>query len=355
MESQFNIDINRFMNFADKVRLDMLERIDNAHSPQEVRAAITLSTITSASVEAPVQPLWFDLIYKPILDQMVEDEIRAVNLKPLPPGGLGLNKLGWDRNLLRAMNSSVTPPGNEPSKLGKTDCIPKLMHSYMKIDEGALRSMMYQFNRSAFLRDYDAAEMAANALFIKTWLYATLASLMNLSWNGDTGGAAGLDMYDGWLKQIVDASDSHVDNTDGNDLLGTVFPSMWQNSGFDTRHLDTSDIVIYTSRQWAQKYKIQILENKLNGVGTWDASNNSLMYLNAKVVPMTDMPTTPNGSNVLAVLTRRVNMVVGIVDNPMTIRKGYIVSTGEHEFSSPIQAKSTVADTDVCVYWVPTT
>jgi len=333
----------------ERVGQEVLKRLRAARNPAEVRAAIALSDITGAGVQAPESPTWWPLVSEPILDTLIEKEIAEIYVEPVQPGGRRVNLLSWDRTSLRVTGTDHA--GVKPSLSGK-DLVPKNMHSYVKIDEAALMAMMYRFSRQAFLRDRDAALLAENALFVRSWVYSVLGSLVNLWWNGDTaGGVSGLDIFDGWLKQVK--TGGHADTTAGTDLLGTVFPNMWANASLDQRHLDMPDIRIYTSRLMAQKYKAQVLSNTLDVRGSYDKSTGDLYFLNAKIVPVTDFPTTNNGSNVLALLTRRINLVAGIVDKPLQIDHDFALAGRFHEFSSPVASNCVIADTDVCVYWMP--
>lgn len=346
---QLEIDSGLFMQIAERVINVMSEKM-RSKDPDQVRAAIALSDITGASVNAQATPMWWNLVSEPILDSLVEKELADVYIEPMEPGGRNLNKLSWTRTALRATGSAHS--GENPT-LGSTPCVPINMHSYVVIDEAALRAMMYRFKRTSLTgMDVNAEMMAENALFIRTWVYAALASLINLSWNGDSpGGAAGLNIYDGWLKQMK--TGGHADTTAGTDLLGTVFPAMWNHAGFEARHLDMADVKIYTSRLNANRYKQQVLANKLDARGSVDPVTGKAMFLNAQICPVTDMPVTNNGSNILAVLTRRANMVIGLVDQPMKIDYDRILASRSYEFSSPIQARSVVPDTSACVYWMP--
>jgi hypothetical protein len=348
IDTSFFLEVSRVIQ--DRTR-EMLKEGVRKNDPFLVRGAITLTDITNADVDAEVEKTWWSLLSDPILDSLIRDELADITLEPVPPGGRAFGKLSWGRTALRKVGSAH--PGEEPT-LGTTKCVPVDMHSYMKINEDALRGMIYRFNRSAFLRNPSAYEIAQNALFIRTWVFAALASLVNLAWNGvDGGGTPGLDIFDGWLKTISSSASAHKDTTAGMDLLDTIFPSMYQNSGLDARHLDTKDICIYVSRQLAHRYQAQVLANSLDSRGTYNPRTGEMHFLNAKICPVTDMPSTPDGSNVLAVLTRKPNLVIGIVDKPMTIDHDFVLSTRQHEFSSPVQAKSIVVDESVVVYWQP--
>lgn len=326
----------------------MAARVRSAKSPAEVRAAIALTDITGADVDATAEPMWWSMISDPILDTLIEQEIKHIYLEPMAPGGRRVGLISWARDTLRLTGTDHT--GAEPTMTSK-ELVPKLMHSYVKIDEAALRAMMYRFSRQSFLSNRDVAIAAENALFIRTWVYSVLGSLVNIWWNGDTGGAAGYNMFDGFLKQVQ--TGGNADTTDSDDLLGVVLPNMWENAGLDQRHLDMEDICFYMGRMWAQRYKAEVLSDTRDVRGSYDPKTNELSYLNAKIVPVTDFPVTADGSNVLCVLTRRANLVAGIVDEPMTIDENFLLAGRFKEYSSPVQSNCVIPDTSVAVYWQP--
>lgn len=326
----------------------MSARLRGAKTPEEIRAAITLANITGAGVDATAIPMWWSLVSEPILDTLIEKEMKNIYLEPMEPGGRNLNRLSWGRTGLRATGAAHA--GVAPT-LGSTPCVPVHMHSYVKIDEAALRAMMYRFNRQAFLRDDVAAMLAENSLFIKSWVYSALASLMNLCWNGDTGAGAGLNIYDGWLKLAADAAITTLDA--GVAYLDTIFPAMYDHASIDKRHLAQDDVFIYTSYLVYNGYLRNVIGNKLSEVGTWNPVTGELKFHNAKVVAVTDFPTLHNAANVCALLSRRANMVCGLVDQPLTIDRDFVLASREHEFSSPLQARAVLADNTVQVAWVP--
>lgn len=315
--------------------------------PAEKRAVIAYSDITGASVQAQPLAQWYSAGgINEVIDALVEAELQAITFGPTQPGGRRLNPLPvFGTNILRATGTAHA--GANPT-LSSVPAVPVDIHGYMFVDEAAMRAMMYRFSRSVFLTDPRAMVVAEDSMFVKAFQYACLRALMRLAWVGDTGGAAGLNMFNGWLKRLDDSVDCGKITTAGTDYLGTIFPAL-EDAMPDQRHLDQSDTIIATTRAVRRAFMRQVQANNTDERGGYDPVTKELYFNNHRVVGFSDMVAT--GSKLRAVLTRKANLVLDIVDEPLTIDEDFILSSRCHEFSCPLQAIAVVADTSACAMW----
>ncbi len=336
-----------FNKLCDEVRAMQQMQRSGLAIPAEKRAVIAYSDITSASVQAQPVAQWYSAGgAAEIIDALVEAELRAISFGPTQPGGRRLNPLPvFGTNILRATGTAHT--GTNPT-FASVAAVPVDIHGYIFVDEGAMRAMMYRFSRSVFLNDPRAAVLAEDAMFIQAFQYACLRSLMRLAWVGDTGGATGLNMFNGWLKRLDDSADCGKITTAGTDYLGTIFPAL-EAAMPDQRHLDQPDTIIATDRATRRALMRQIQNNNTDERGGYDPITKQVYFMNHEVVGFSDIVAT--GGKKRAVLTRKANLVLDIVDEPLSIDEDFILSSRCHEFSCPLQAIAAIADTSACSMW----
>jgi len=306
----------------------------------QLRAAFGLGDLGASASYGHAK--WADVFQTPVLNSVVEREAQNLFLDPGPPGEFSYNGLTFSRTGLQA--SGATPTSTNPTSQNRK-VTPVDTHYYVEFTESAMIRMIYQFDRLRYTANPQGYSLSENEFLTMSIKWAALASLFNSCINGNTlSGTPSLAHFDGWLKLALAncAAGLKWDTGASTDYVGTIIPGMQTRlAASEARHLLQDDVYFYCSiGVYFSYFNSLTQDNALAAVlGRSRDPRKPQYYGNIRVFGLTDMPDNR------MILTRKCNLPIPIVDNPLVIDYEWSLSNGRvHIFSAPIKATTTIID-----------
>lgn len=346
MNSDLYIDPNTIEAMAKLVSDRMIQaRATGGHEgamklAEQLRAPFGLSDLGNSASYG--QAKWADQYQAPILNSVAEREAQNLFLDPGPPGERSYNGLIFNRTGLQA--AGTTPTSTNPTPYNRK-VTPVTMHYYTEIDEAAFLRMIYQFDRARYVANPQGYELSENEFLTIAIKWAALASLFNTCINGDTHSVTpSLAHFDGWIHNALANCPAGLkwDTAASVDYMGTIFPGMRAKlAAVEPRHLLQDDLYIYCSIGVMFAYFDQVTPTSgLAAISGWSKDpRDPLRFGNIRIFGLTDMPDNR------MLLTRRANLPIPIVDDPMLIDYEWSLTKGRvHVFSAPVKATTCIVD-----------